>query len=180
MFDEYLNPPSCVDPQVPTVIAPEPTISTSIPSSTTIRCTIYNTSQTNQETPSLVISLGVEEVNHDIEVVHMDNNLYELVPRPDRVVIITLKWIYKVKLDKLGGVLKNKARLVAMGYHQEEGIDFEESFVLVARLEAIRIFIAFAADMNMVVYQMDVKTAFLNGILREEVYVSHPNGFVGP
>ncbi|GJX60176.1 uncharacterized mitochondrial protein-like protein [Tanacetum coccineum] len=73
--------------------------------------------------------------------------------------VITLKWIYKVKLDKLGGILKNKARLVARGYRQEEGIDFEESFAPVARLEAIRIFLAFAAHMNMVVYQMDVKNA---------------------
>ncbi|GJU50694.1 retrovirus-related pol polyprotein from transposon TNT 1-94 [Tanacetum coccineum] len=92
--------------------------------------------------------------------------------------VITLKWIYKVKLDELGGILKNKARLVARGYRQEEGIDFEESFAPVARLEAIRIFLAFAAHMNMVVYQMDMKTAFLNGNLREEVYVSQPDGFV--
>ncbi|GJW26366.1 retrovirus-related pol polyprotein from transposon TNT 1-94 [Tanacetum coccineum] len=104
--------------------------------------------------------------------------VWELVPRPDKVMVITLKWIYKVKLDELGGILKNKARLVARGYRQEEGIDFEESFALVARLEAIRIFLAFAAHMNMVVYQMDVKTAFLNGNLREEVYVSQPDGFV--
>ncbi|GJS26559.1 retrovirus-related pol polyprotein from transposon TNT 1-94 [Tanacetum coccineum] len=83
----------------------------------------------------------------------------------------------KVKLDELGGVLKNKACLVARGYRQEEGIDFEGSF---ARLEAIRIFIAFVAHMNMVVYQMDVKTEFLNGILCEEVYVSQPDGFVDP
>ncbi|GJU01736.1 retrovirus-related pol polyprotein from transposon TNT 1-94 [Tanacetum coccineum] len=74
--------------------------------------------------------------------------------------------------------LKNKALLVARGYRQEEGIDFEESFALVARLEAIRIFLAFAAHMNMVVYQMDVKTAFLNGNLQEEVYVSQPDGFM--
>ncbi|GKA92269.1 retrovirus-related pol polyprotein from transposon TNT 1-94, partial [Tanacetum coccineum] len=94
--------------------------------------------------------------------------------------VITLKWIYKVKLDELGGILKNKARLVARGYRQEEGIDFEESFAPVARLEAIRIFLAFAAHMNMVVYQMDVKTAFLNGNLQEEVYVSQPDGFVDP
>ncbi|GJU22285.1 retrovirus-related pol polyprotein from transposon TNT 1-94 [Tanacetum coccineum] len=104
--------------------------------------------------------------------------VWELVPRPDKVMVITLKWIYKVKLDELGGILKNKARLVARGYHQEEGIDFEESFAPVARLEAIRIFLAFVAHMNMVVYQMDVKTAFLNGNLREEVYVSQPDGFV--
>ncbi|GJT68076.1 retrovirus-related pol polyprotein from transposon TNT 1-94 [Tanacetum coccineum] len=106
--------------------------------------------------------------------------VWELVPRLDKVMVITLKWIYKVKLDELGGILKNKARLVTHGYRQKEGIDFEESFALVARLEAIRIFLAFAAHMNMVVYQMDVKTAFLNGNLREEVYVSQPDGFVDP
>ncbi|GKA47511.1 retrovirus-related pol polyprotein from transposon TNT 1-94 [Tanacetum coccineum] len=78
----------------------------------------------------------------------------------------------------MGGILKNKARLVARGYRQEEGINFDESFSPVARLDAIRIFLAYAAHMNMIVYQMDVKTAFLNDILREEVYVSQPNGFV--
>nr|GFC08223.1 hypothetical protein [Tanacetum cinerariifolium] len=76
--------------------------------------------------------------------------------------------------------LKNKARLVARGYRQEEGIDFEESFAPVARLKAIRNFLAYAAHKNMVVYQMDVKTAFLNGNLREDVYVSQPDGFVDP
>nr|GEU36642.1 hypothetical protein [Tanacetum cinerariifolium] len=221
------------------------------------------TSQTNQETPSPVIPIGVEEADHDIEVAHMDNNPYvdfsilessfkestshvviqnhvhsinqplehinkwtkdhsidngigdpyrpistrnqlqdealfcyfdaflsfvepksykealtksywiestqeelnefehlevwELVPRLDRVMIIPLKWIYK-----------------------EEGIDFEDSFSSVAQLEAIRILIAFAAQMNMVVYQMDVKTAFLNDKLHEEVYVNQPDGFVDP
>nr|GEU48174.1 hypothetical protein [Tanacetum cinerariifolium] len=104
--------------------------------------------------------------------------LWELVPRPDKVMVISLKWIYNVKLDELGGILKNKARLVACGYRQEEGIKFEESFALVARLEAIRIFLVYAAHKNMVVCQMDVKIAFLNGILREEVYVSQPDGFV--
>ncbi|GJT69066.1 retrovirus-related pol polyprotein from transposon TNT 1-94 [Tanacetum coccineum] len=83
-------------------------------------------------------------------------------------------------LDELRGILKNKARLVARGYHQEEGIDFEKSFAPVSRLEAIRIFLAFAAHMNMVVYQMDVKTTFLNGNLREEVYASQSNRFVDP
>ncbi|GJR82136.1 retrovirus-related pol polyprotein from transposon TNT 1-94 [Tanacetum coccineum] len=95
-----------------------------------------------------------------------------------KVMVITLKWIYKVKLDELGGILKNKARLVARGYRQEEGIDFEESFAPVARLDAIRIFLAYDAHMNMIVYQIDVKTAFLNGILREEVYVSQLDQFV--
>ncbi|GJZ98035.1 retrovirus-related pol polyprotein from transposon TNT 1-94 [Tanacetum coccineum] len=104
--------------------------------------------------------------------------VWELVPRPDKVMVITLKWIYKVKLDELGGILKNKARLVARGNRQEEGINFEESFAPVARLEVIRIFLSFAAHMNMVVYQMDVKTAFLNDNLWEEVYVTQPDGFV--
>nr|GEX81152.1 retrovirus-related Pol polyprotein from transposon TNT 1-94 [Tanacetum cinerariifolium] len=288
MFDEYLNPPPCVDPQVPVVIAQEPVVSTGTPSSTTIDqdAPSSSTSQTTQETPPPAIPLSVEEVDHDIEVAHIGNNpnvdflipepsfeesstqvvipnnvhsinqppeyinkwtkdhptdnvignpsrpvstrhqlqdeslfyyfdaflsfvepksykealakscwikamqeelneferleVWELVPCPDRVMIITLKWIYKVKLDELGGVLKNKARLVARGYRQEEGIDFEEKISPVARLEAIRIFIAFVAYMNMIVYQMDVKTVFLNGILREEVYVSQPNRFVDP
>ncbi|GKC33340.1 retrovirus-related pol polyprotein from transposon TNT 1-94 [Tanacetum coccineum] len=83
-----------------------------------------------------------------------------------------------VKLDELGGILKNKARLVARGYRQEKGIDFEEYFALVARLDAIRIFLAYVAHMNMIVYQIDVKTTFLNDILREEVYVSQQDGFV--
>nr|GEZ38671.1 retrovirus-related Pol polyprotein from transposon TNT 1-94 [Tanacetum cinerariifolium] len=106
--------------------------------------------------------------------------VWELVPRPDKAMVITLKWIYKVKLEELGGILKNKAHLVAPGYRQENRIDFEESFALVARLEAIRIFLAYATHKNMVVYQMDVKTAFLNGNLREKVYVSQPDGFVDP
>nr|GEU96452.1 hypothetical protein [Tanacetum cinerariifolium] len=106
--------------------------------------------------------------------------VWELVPQPDCVMIITLKWIYKVKLDEYGDVRKNKAPLVAKGYRQEEGIDFEESFAPVARIKAIRFFIANVASKNMTVYQMDVKTAFLNGELKEEVYVSQPEGFVDP
>ncbi|GJU98328.1 retrovirus-related pol polyprotein from transposon TNT 1-94 [Tanacetum coccineum] len=267
MFDEYLNPPPCVDPQVLTVIAPEPTVLTGTPSSTTIDqdAPSSSTSLTTQETPPQVIPLSVEEADHDIKVAHMDNNPYVDFPIPEpsseesstQVVIpnnvysvnqppehinkwtkdhpidnvigdpsrpVSTRhelqdealfyyfdaflsfvepksykealtescWIksmqeelneferLKVKLDELGGVLKNKARLVAKGYRLEEGIDFKESFAPVARLEAIRIFIAFATHMNMVVYQMDVKTTFLNGILREEVYVCQSDGFVDP
>nr|GEY75252.1 retrovirus-related Pol polyprotein from transposon TNT 1-94 [Tanacetum cinerariifolium] len=119
---------------------------------------------------------AMQEELHEFE--HLE--VWELVPQPNKVMVITLKWIYKVKLDELGGILKNKACLVARGYRQEEGIDFEESFAPVARLEAIRIFLEYAAHKNMVVYQMDVKTAFLNGNLRENVYVSQPDGFVDP
>ncbi|GKC89248.1 retrovirus-related pol polyprotein from transposon TNT 1-94 [Tanacetum coccineum] len=85
-----------------------------------------------------------------------------------------------VKLNEYGDVLKNKAHLVVKGYHQEEGLDFEESFAPVARLEAIRRFLANAASKNMIVYQKDVKTAFLIGNLKEEVYVSQPKGFIDP
>ncbi|GJY76657.1 retrovirus-related pol polyprotein from transposon TNT 1-94 [Tanacetum coccineum] len=94
------------------------------------------------------------------------------------VFLIKLKWIYKVKIDESGGVLKNKARLVAQGFRQEDGIDFEESFAPVARIEAIHIFVANAAHKNMMIFQMDVKMAFLNGKLKEEVYISQPEGFV--
>ncbi|GJT31286.1 retrovirus-related pol polyprotein from transposon TNT 1-94 [Tanacetum coccineum] len=104
--------------------------------------------------------------------------VWELMSCPDKVMLIMLKWIYKVKTDEFGGVLKNKARLVSQEFRQEEGIDFEESFAPVARIEAIRIFIANAANKNMTIFQMDVKTAFLNGELKEEVYVSQPEGFV--
>ncbi|GJV47918.1 retrovirus-related pol polyprotein from transposon TNT 1-94 [Tanacetum coccineum] len=131
------------------------------------------TDSTNLE---LVLLVLVSTATFEIQ----ENELAEFVPPPDRALVITLKWIYKVKLDELGGILKNKARLVARGYRQEEGIDFEESFVLVARLKVIRIFLAFAAHMNMVVYQIDVKTAFLNGNLREQVHVSQPDEFVDP
>ncbi|GJX16070.1 retrovirus-related pol polyprotein from transposon TNT 1-94 [Tanacetum coccineum] len=94
--------------------------------------------------------------------------------------LIKLKYIFKVKKDECGGVLKNKARLVAKGYRQEEEIDFKESFAPVSRIESICIFIANAATKNMTIYQMHVKTAFLNRELCEVVYVSQPEGFVDP
>nr|GEW12767.1 retrovirus-related Pol polyprotein from transposon TNT 1-94 [Tanacetum cinerariifolium] len=99
--------------------------------------------------------------------------VWELVPRPDYIMIINLKWIFKVKQDEFGGVFKNKARLVAKGFFQEEGIDFKKSFASVACIEAIRIFIVNDANKNMTIYDMDVKTVFLNGELREEVYIKY-------
>ncbi|GJZ14210.1 retrovirus-related pol polyprotein from transposon TNT 1-94 [Tanacetum coccineum] len=117
---------------------------------------------------------AMQEEIHEFERLQV----WELVSCPDKVMLIKLKWIYKVKTDEFGGVLKNKARLVAQGFRQEEGIDFEESFAPVARIEAIRIFVANAANKNMTIFQMDVKMAFLNGELKEEVYISQPEGFV--
>ncbi|GJY56567.1 retrovirus-related pol polyprotein from transposon TNT 1-94 [Tanacetum coccineum] len=141
-------PASKVVAPIHEVVAPVPAVSTSSPSSTNVDqdAPSPSHSQTTPETQPPVIPNDVEEENHDIEIAHMGNDPYF------------------VKLDEVGGILKNKARLVARGYRQEERIDFEESFAPVARLEAIRIFLAFAAHMNMVVYQMDVKTAFLNGL----------------
>nr|GEU38481.1 hypothetical protein [Tanacetum cinerariifolium] len=96
----------------------------------------------------------------------------------DKVMLIKLKWIYKVKTDEFGRVLKDKARLVAQRFRKEEGNDFEESFAPVARIKAIRIFVANTTNKNMTIFQMDVKTDFLNGELKEELYVSQPEGFV--
>ncbi|GJY47989.1 retrovirus-related pol polyprotein from transposon TNT 1-94 [Tanacetum coccineum] len=111
---------------------------------------------------------AMQEEIHEFERLEV----WELVPCPDKVFLIKLKWIYKVKTDESGRVLKNKARLVAQGFRQEDGIDFKESFTSVAKIEAIHIFVANAAHKNMTIYQMDVKTDFLNGKLKEEVYVS--------
>ena len=103
--------------------------------------------------------------------------VWELVPLPPDVYPIGTKWIFKNKTDERGIVVKNKARLVVQGFRQEEGIDYDETFAPVARLEAIRLFLAFAVNHNIKVYQMDIKCAFLYGKLQEEVYVCQPPGF---
>ncbi|KAI3692974.1 hypothetical protein L6452_32800 [Arctium lappa] len=105
------------------------------------------------------------------------NEVWTLVPLPKGKTAIGTKWVFRNKKDEDGVVIRNKARLVAKGYCQEEGIDYEETFALVARLEAIRIFLAFTAHRGFKVYQMDVKSAFLNGQIQEEVYVQQPPGF---
>nr|GEW76171.1 hypothetical protein [Tanacetum cinerariifolium] len=105
-------------------------------------------------------------------------DVWVLVPTPDNITPLTLKWLFKNKHDEEKTVIQNKSRLVVRGYRQEEGIDFEESFALVARMEAIRIFLAFAAHKSFTVFQMDVKTAFLHGSLKEDVYVCQLEGFI--
>ncbi|GJT60647.1 retrovirus-related pol polyprotein from transposon TNT 1-94 [Tanacetum coccineum] len=104
--------------------------------------------------------------------------VWTLVDLPYGKKAIGTKWVYRNKKDERGIVVRNKARLVAQGYKQEEGIDYDEVFAPVARIEAIRLFLAYASFMNFVVYQMDVKSAFLYGTIEEEVYVSQPLGFV--
>nr|GEU77268.1 hypothetical protein [Tanacetum cinerariifolium] len=101
-----------------------------------------------------------------------------LVPAPDNILPLTLKWLFKNKHEEEQTVIRNKSRLVVRGYRQEEGIDFEESFASVARMEAIRIFLAYSAHKSFSVFQMDVKTAFLHGSLKEDVYVCQPEGFI--
>ncbi|KAL4590865.1 hypothetical protein LXL04_003810 [Taraxacum kok-saghyz] len=106
------------------------------------------------------------------------NKVWRLIPTPPNVSVVGLKWVFRNKVDKEGNVVRNKARLVVKGYCQQEGIDYEETFAPVARLEAVRIFLAYAASKNFQVYQMDVKCAFINGELEETVYVEQPPGFV--
>ncbi|GJV59355.1 putative ribonuclease H-like domain-containing protein [Tanacetum coccineum] len=106
--------------------------------------------------------------------------VWVLVDLPHGMKVIGTKWVYRNKRDERGVVVRNKARLVAQGYTQEEGIDYDEVFAPVARIEAIRLFLAFASFMGFIVYQMDVKSDFLYGTIDEEVYVSQPPSFVDP
>ncbi|KAM2279879.1 hypothetical protein ACFX1S_040660 [Malus domestica] len=116
-----------------------------------------------------------EELNQFVK-----NDVWYLVPRPKETNVIGTKWVFRNKTDEHGIITRNKARLVAQGYTQVEGLDFDETFAPVARLESIMLLLAFACHLRFKLYQMDVKSAFLNGILQEEVYVEQPKGFVDP
>ncbi|GJS98874.1 retrovirus-related pol polyprotein from transposon TNT 1-94 [Tanacetum coccineum] len=147
MFDEYFNPPSSVVSPVPVAVAPRDVDIAGSPSLTTIDQDAPSSRPKNFKEAMLEYSWieAMQEEIHEFERLQV----LELVPCLDKVMLIKLKWIFKVKKDKFGGVLKNKARLVAQGFRQEGGIDI-----------------------------MDVKTAFLNGELKEKIYVSQPEGFV--
>ncbi|GJR93393.1 putative ribonuclease H-like domain-containing protein [Tanacetum coccineum] len=106
--------------------------------------------------------------------------VWTLVDLPKGKRAIGTKWVYRNKKDERGTIVRNKARLVAQGYTQEEGIDYDKVFALVARIEVIRLFLAYASFMGLIVYQMDVKSAFLYGTIEEEVYVCQPHGFEDP
>ena len=132
---------------------------------------------------------NVEEALNDeawVEALHEElnqfsrNDVWFLVPRPKDVNVIGTKWIFKNKMDENGVIVRNKARLVAQGFKQIEEIDFDETFAPVARLESIQILLAVACVWKFKLFQMDVKSAFLNGILNEEVYVEQPKGFQDP
>ncbi|GKG07152.1 putative ribonuclease H-like domain-containing protein, partial [Tanacetum coccineum] len=103
-----------------------------------------------------------------------------LVDLPNGKKDIGTKWVFRNKKDKRGIVIRNKARLVAQGHRQEEGIDYEEVFAPMARIEAIRLFMAYASFMGFLIYQMDVKSAFLYGTIEEEVYVTQPPEYQRP
>nr|GEW60735.1 retrovirus-related Pol polyprotein from transposon TNT 1-94 [Tanacetum cinerariifolium] len=193
--------PEGIDPIVD-VIPPVQVDSTGLPSSTMVDPDAPSPckSHTTTKIQSLIIPQDVKQDNLDMEVAHIGNDPLLGVYIPEATSTQSSSTTYKEALtqsywieamqEELNEFERLKiwelvphpdkvmARLVARGYRQEEGIDFEESFALVARFEAIRIFLAYAAHKNMVVYQMDVKTVFLNGNLREEVYVSQPDGFM--
>ena len=100
-----------------------------------------------------------------------------MVPRPKHHPIIGAKWVFRNKMDEQGAITRNKARPVAKGYNQEEGIDYDKTYAPVARLEAIRMLLAFKSFMDFKLYQMDIKSTFLNSFIEEEVYVEQPPGF---
>nr|GEW45785.1 copia protein [Tanacetum cinerariifolium] len=181
MFDEYLEPPCVERPVHPAQAVQAPVNLAGTPSSTTIDqdapSPSISSSSLALQSHSLHQGIAAESIfMEDNHVAPVDNNPFVNVFAPEPYSeasssgdISSTESTY-VKLDEYGDVLKNKARLVAKGYRQEEGIDFEESFAPVDRIEAIRIFITNAAGKIMTIYQMDVKTAFLNGELKEEVY----------
>nr|GEX35061.1 retrotransposon protein, putative, unclassified [Tanacetum cinerariifolium] len=198
MFDEYFNPPTIIVSPVPVATAPravdiaDSLVSTLIkdhpganvigdPSRLvsfrkqlkidTMWCyfdaflTFVEPKNFKQAFTKLSWIDAMQEEIHEFKRLQV----WKLVPCPDKVMLIKLKWIYKVKTDEFGRVLKNKARLVAQGFRKEEGIDFDELFALGARIEAIRIFVENVANKNMSIFQMRVKMAFLNVELKEEV-----------
>jgi hypothetical protein len=107
----------------------------------------------------------------------MKNDVWEVVPRPEGKSVVTSKWLYKLKHAADGSIEKYKARFVARGFSQVEGVDYDETFAPVARYTSIRAVISIAAEMGWKIHQMDVKTAFLNGLIEEEVYIEQPLGF---
>nr|GEX57005.1 hypothetical protein [Tanacetum cinerariifolium] len=138
--------------------------------------------QDMKENTYMTMNLPILYVHHHKMLLSLPHTtlVWELIDKPFGKTVIRLKWLWKNKKDEDQTVIRNKAQLVAKGYAQEEGINFDESFALVARLEAVRIFIAYGAHKYFPIYQIDVKTAFLNGLLKEEVNVAQSDGFVDP
>ncbi|GJR60347.1 retrovirus-related pol polyprotein from transposon TNT 1-94 [Tanacetum coccineum] len=198
MFDEYFNPPTIDDSPVPVATAPRAVdLADSLVYEESPKTPLFHDDplleSTHEDSTSHRSSSNMRPIHTPFE--HLgrwtkDHPIANVIGDPSRSVTTRKQlktdamWCYfyafltYVKTHEFGGVLNNKARLVAQGFRQEERIDFEESFAPVARIEAIRMFVANAAHKNMTIYQMDVKMAFLNGELKEEVYVSQLEGFV--
>ena len=104
---------------------------------------------------------------HDELLQFQRNDVWTLVPRPEGEHVISTKWIFRNKTNEEGNVIRSKARLVAQGYSQMEGVDYDETFALVSRIESIRILLALACQLKFKLYQMNVKTTFLNGFLKK-------------
>ncbi|GKF28941.1 putative ribonuclease H-like domain-containing protein, partial [Tanacetum coccineum] len=135
--------------------------------------------KTHQDLNTCLLPAWVEAMQEELLQFKLQN-VWVIVDLPKGLRAIGIKWVYRNKKDERGIVIRNKARLVAQGHTQEEGIDYDEVFAPVARIEAIRIFLAYASFMGFTVYQMDVKSAFLYGQIEEEVYVCQPPGFEDP
>nr|GEW18954.1 retrovirus-related Pol polyprotein from transposon TNT 1-94 [Tanacetum cinerariifolium] len=173
MFDKYYNPPTIAVSSVPVADAPRAVDLADSPVSASSDQNSPSTSipSSQEQEHSLIISQGFEETPkmphfHDD---HLQKSLHEnSTSQGSQSHDDQTKMDLQVKTDKFGRVLKNKARLVAQGIKEEEGIDFEESYAPVSRIKAIRIFVANAAYKNMMIFQMDVKMAFLNCELKEE------------
>ncbi|GJS04757.1 retrovirus-related pol polyprotein from transposon TNT 1-94 [Tanacetum coccineum] len=187
MFDEYFNPPSIVVTPIQEAAAPKAVVLTDSLVSTSIDQDVPSTQKqelspnisqaiTKELQPAMTEPLWIDAMQEEIhEFQRLE--VWELVSCLDKAFLIKLKWIYKAKTDEFGGILKNKARLVAQGFRQEEGINFEESFAQVARIEAIHIFVANAAHKNMTIYQM-TQTASLYASSKIGLRSCKPEGFV--
>ncbi|GJU43280.1 retrovirus-related pol polyprotein from transposon TNT 1-94 [Tanacetum coccineum] len=161
-FDESL-PPTKLSPLVDDHVGEKEAIENNIK--------VVNNSNKEDESIEVDEVINIKESkNHPLKQV--------IVPLPMSQTVIGTRWVFRNKLDENGIVSKNKARLVAQGYNQQEGIDYDETYTPVARLESIRILLAISCANDFKLYQMDVKSAFLNGIINEEVYVAQPPGFI--
>nr|GEU98393.1 hypothetical protein [Tanacetum cinerariifolium] len=167
MYDDYIGGQPSAAPR--TVMAAQAPQVLQNPMTTT---TIADTTLT--PTNSSTQATNLSNTSQDFKRL----DVWVLVPPPDNIKPLTLKCLFKNKHDEENMVIRNKTRLIVRGYRQEEGIDFEESFTPVARMEAIRIFLAYVAHKSFTVCQIDVKTAFLHDMLKEDVYVCQPKGFI--
>nr|GEV25115.1 retrovirus-related Pol polyprotein from transposon TNT 1-94 [Tanacetum cinerariifolium] len=194
MYDDYIGGHSSSAPRT-ALAAPAPqvlqtptafttaadtalTLKNSSPQATNIPNTLLDVNELEPEQKHVQQQDDPAQLQLEAVANNVPNAMFDGIPPSDNIKPLTLKWLFKNKHDEESMVIKNKTRLVVRGYRQEEGIDFKESFALVARMEAIRIFLAYAAHKSFTVLQMDVKTAFLDGSLKEDVYVCQPEGFI--